>query len=441
MINRINFSVCRRVLIGAALYGLLYVLYTHFYVIAAAAGATALLENAHNRGENLSQKTAFGVTPVVAAARFGQLHTLERLLELGAHDAGGDYNNRPLAYHALEHMNWDVLRSSRVKAVRDMVALEEAVKDIEILSVGDFPSFNGSIENLGSDYLLTYRTHYDVKRGRRPGSFISVQKLNKRFDPVGMPSILNCAPYCEDPRIFTMSNHQQYVIFNREREIHDGGVDKKIQRIALSALNKVKEHYYFDSIIDLASPVDQTRWEKNWTPFEHEGNLKLIYEFEPMTVIQPNMQTGKIISKTSTHVPLHWNYGSVRGGSQAYPYGKYYISFFHSLVHTPHSRFNKPYYHMGAVLFEKKAPFKPLFVTKHPIGVMKLYEASGGHTRSEKWLRKFKIIFPAGLAIRGDTAFVSFGFADELNKVATIDLKKLVQAMEPLGKERNVSIS
>ena len=86
------------------------------------------------------------------------------------------------------------------------------------------------------------------------------------------------------------------------------------------------------------------------------------------------------------------------------------------------------------MLFDNKAPFTPKKITAFPIGTMAFTNDQSDTERSAFWLWRHCYVFPAGLAIRGDTAYVSYGLADRVNRLVKINLKQVVDVIVDVGK-------
>lgn len=61
---------------------------------------------------------------------------------------------------------------------------------------------------------------------------------------------------------------------------------------------------------------EDNKCQKNWSPFIYEGKLLLLYSFDPLIILEPNLETGecKIYKKQETK----YNYSMLRGGSQGF---------------------------------------------------------------------------------------------------------------------------
>lgn len=379
---------------------------------------------AHNKGENLSHKSILGLTPVVVAAMHQQTQALELLLELGAHDAGGDFAHKPLASYVRQYMPIEQITRSRFKALRDIATLDQAVVSThELVDQGSIKTYNGSIVDNGEDYMLASR--YDCKKAMcKTKPMLALQRLNRRLHPMHAPLLANCES-CEDARVFKQG-HSLRVLFSSSVKHTDSARHKPAKRMYLGRIERQGDRHVVTHKVALESPKGPLHTEKNWTPFEHKQKLRLIYELEPMTVITPDEKKGVLSKMSRAHVPLRWRYGAVKGGTQAYRYGEHYLTFFYSTQKT--AAFKHGY--IGAMLFSKDAPFKPVKVTQHPIGVSSLYQdASEAAVTSSIWRKHHKYLFPAGFVLHGNTAYVSYSSADKINKVAQIDVKTLVEGM------------
>lgn len=102
------------------------------------------------------------------------------------------------------------------------------------------------------------------------------------------------------------------------------------------------------------------RVEKNWTPFVHDGRVKFVFSYKPVTIIACDFSSGAChFDYAEEHDP---GIAMLHGGSNWVPWydSGYYIGF-------PHTRMNK-----GFVLFR---PFLVVLSTHH--GVFRIAYASG----------------------------------------------------------------
>lgn len=131
--------------------------------------------------------------------------------------------------------------------------------------------------------------------------------------------------------------------------------------------------------------MSNTGDEKNWTWFMHEGELHMIYNIEPHTVVRCDSAASPQ-EEYVTDLPKDlWNYGRRRGGSNPVRVGDEYFAFYHSSLPWWQSR-NR--YHMGAYAFEAKPPFRITRSTTIPI--------LSGSKNNHRVLEFPLVIFPGG---------------------------------------------
>lgn len=153
-----------------------------------------------------------------------------------------------------------------------------------------------------------------------------------------------------------------------------------------------------------------TRHEKNWCPFEHNGWLNLVYQISPHTVFDHEQK--KIVgSKTP-----QWNYGEPRGGTPPIKVGNEWISFFHSALTwiKPKRR-----YFMGAYAFNEN--FEITRFTKEPL--------LAGSEEDVRSLGGPLVVFPNGATFEKEVFTVVSGVNDEACMWCDIKLKDLNKRM------------
>ena len=235
---------------------------------AARKGDLKTIKLAYETGQSLSSKNMFGMTPVLLAAKNHQKEALELLLELGAHDAGGDYQHKPLAEYVLDNFTLADLRQSKVKQLRDIAISEQAITSVDDITIGEFPSYNGSIAKSHNGYLFAHRTDYVSRNFRKPITELFLQELYLDFTPKTKPSALLCNSFCEDPRVFRNKAQETFVIFNTKQSGHVRfNAEPKIRKMFLSHVEQQDGHFYVKKTVPLESPTGHIRTEKNWTPF------------------------------------------------------------------------------------------------------------------------------------------------------------------------------
>mmetsp|Transcript_4148 Transcript_4148/g.4283 ORF Transcript_4148/g.4283 Transcript_4148/m.4283 type:complete len:514 (+) Transcript_4148:216-1757(+) len=204
--------------------------------------------------------------------------------------------------------------------------------------------------------------------------------------------------------------------------------------------------------------------EKNWIFFEygrHSDNLLFIVTIQPLRVVMPtpkhkneDLITNAGKSKYG-HIPdsykedlrykendvkdhVHskrynphtvslsgiknfcWNYGELRGGTEAKLVGGEYLAFFHSQA-TIHSRSSMTYW-MGAYTFSRDPPFRITSMSKYPIVAPSF---------GEGWTNKKLdfVIFPMSFSFDEDSVFVTYGKNDGAGWVLNLNRTELFQSL------------
>lgn len=164
-----------------------------------------------------------------------------------------------------------------------------------------------------------------------------------------------------------------------------------------------------------------TRSEKNWLWFNHEGLMHMIYATQPHMVVKFNTSFEQP-ENYLLYPEYEWKYGEIRGGTPPIRIGDEYWSFFHSSLPAPEH--NSRRYHMGAYAFEAKAPFKPTRITREPL-------LSGSrHDRIKP--RSPLVVFPCGSKLDKGQWTVSFGVNDLDCALIEIPHNELVPLMKNL---------
>jgi len=156
----------------------------------------------------------------------------------------------------------------------------------------------------------------------------------------------------------------------------------------------------------LADPKYDGR-EKNWTPFDRNGQLWIIYCFDPF--IACRLQDGDIteVVRHEQEGKLDWKYGFVKGGTPAMLWNDTeYITIFHSNIRDA-TGIN--YYYAGAFTFDRET-LKPTRISRYPI--IAPYPDLDCQRPNTSY-----VVFPCGLMIQDDLVLISYGYNDHSNKV------------------------
>lgn len=308
----------------------------------------------------------------------------------------------------------------------DMVV---ATKRIHIDAYPD--AFNPSMIKTDYGYLMTFR--YCPDRTMDSYSFIGVIKLDEAFEQISSPQLLDTRfgdtaipPHSEDARIFTLDG-RVYVTFNDNPELVQP-TNKNHRDIFIAELTENDGHFSLLSAVKLIYPAryEEQLWQKNWVPFDWQGDLMMGYSVCPHETLFTNIETGYCLPIGCSKIMDVWNHGELRGGTPALLNGDKYLAFFHSSkkkTTTASNGIKMLHYFMGAYTFSASQPFDIQSITPDPIIGEDFYTQSDAPKR---------VIFPGGFVISGDLIYVAYGKDDREIWIATIDKNILESSMIPI---------
>lgn len=158
--------------------------------------------------------------------------------------------------------------------------------------------------------------------------------------------------------------------------------------------------------------------QKNWAPFEHEGELHFIYLSAPEHEVV-RLRDERLVARTPG---VTWAHGTVRGGTPPILVGDRYLTFFHSRGNrVPGDRWR---YYMGAYTFAAEPPFAPIAMTPKPLLV--------GSGRDPQLERLPLVVFPNGAVRLMGGWRVSLGVNDVGIALLSISDEALAAQMRPL---------
>lgn len=265
--------------------------------------------------------------------------------------------------------------------------------------------FNCSICRWQDKLLLAYRTEWGDSR-------IHIAELNEAYQPVASHALDLWHPFsgggCDDPRLFVFKD-QLHLAFTGVYAHHHGVG-------AAPLLTALRDDLTPVTIKHLQYQENLRSIEKNWTYFEHAGELLCVYNIKPHTILRVDDETVSKIHETETTLP--WFGGLLRGGSCPVLHNGEYYCFFHGV--NEHN--GRRLYSIGCYTFAAAPPFAITRLTSTPI----LIAPDKDKPRS---LNHISVAFPCG-AIRGDGQWiVSYGVHDTYCNVATFADAKLDRAL------------
>jgi hypothetical protein len=225
----------------------------------------------------------------------------------------------------------------------------------------------------------------------------------------------------EDPRLFTLDNGKElWLCFTNGYEIGFAQLFPDFKK------NKVTPKTQFICSSPGEKSMDKDRREKNWTPFDRNGQLWVHYQLSPEHIIyQLDKKTGDVIQKIKHDTPSSMLakeinlFGSIRGGTPAIPLNhKYDITIFHS--NKKYFGSNYYYYTAGLILFERST-YKIVYCSDVLIRPSCFPNLIPRPSQSA-------VVFPAGLTNDGTHLTVSYGINDFDNCILKFDINKIIPA-------------
>jgi predicted GH43/DUF377 family glycosyl hydrolase len=189
--------------------------------------------------------------------------------------------------------------------------------------------------------------------------------------------------------------------------------------------------------------------EKNWLPFDFNGRLLLVYQMNPHVICELQGELAGMggdipvreICRTATD---RWPLGLiVHGGAPpVFLAGQNaYLGIMHAgwrhANNAQEFRWNvnqfdaaQGAYSAGAYLMEPEPPFRITHSSVEPIIFGELFPETG---YTHDYPESLGTIFPTGIIIRGDEAFISYGENDQKTRVARLNVKELLDTLLPLS--------
>ncbi len=129
----------------------------------------------------------------------------------------------------------------------------------------------------------------------------------------------------EDCRLFEYDQHLCFTTASWNTH------DSNVPQISLCRLDKepTGDLHYIDKPLPLFGP-DPNRCEKNWLPFVKNGQIHIIYGYDPFTVYQPNLVTGA--TKTVFSYKPEQNFSRFRGSAAPVEFDGGYLMLVHEVT-------------------------------------------------------------------------------------------------------------
>lgn len=328
--------------------------------------------------------------------------------------------------------------------------IDPFVVETRQLAIPGYPdAFNPSLIKWKDSLLMSFRTGASSEpasdlllmsfRFRDPKTAstndIGLVFLDNDFNVIGTPQILDLPlPFPtlglrqQDPRLVQVGEHLYMVYSNMIL----GACVPEIRRIFVVELFYDGKEFrvgWPDCLLDFER-AEESRWQKNWVPFDYHGELLLAYSLSPLRVLHPLLGTSYCEEVSTTYPLVDWDWGVLRGGTPAVLEGGEYLSFFHSSkeVATVQSNGKKiQHYVMGAYTFSADPPFTLTRMSPKPIVGKRFYNGPAHVT----W-KPLRVVFPGGLIVGEEYVWVAYGRQDHEIWVAKMEKRALLDSLVPV---------
>jgi len=256
--------------------------------------------------------------------------------------------------------------------------------------------------------------------------------LDKNFNPIGIPQILKIEDaditdlYIQDPRLI-MINDQLYMTYSDLYEVN--GTHYKERKMCFAKIDYDGVFFtakYRTCLLDFDG-IKNNKFEKNWVPFDYQGNLLLSYSLYPHKVFFPLPFENKCLTVAFSQGYNLWDWGELRGGTAALKLNDQYLAFFHSsisLTTVQSEGAHMTHYVMGAYIFQSHPPFAIKKISPFPIVCEKFYNGPM-HTT---W-KPMRVVFPCGFVYDEKHIWISYGRQDHEAWIVKLDREGLLNSL------------
>lgn len=296
-------------------------------------------------------------------------------------------------------------------------------------------AFNPSIIRWQGCLLMSFRIYdYELRTAHQ----IGLIWLDEEFNPIGSPQLLEmpfdddgCIRKRQDPRLFVISD-QLYVIYNNVQKMIS---NREVRRVLVAKVHFDGDRFYADNseLISDFEGLKSWRSEKNWVPFDYQGQFNLAYSLLPHKIMTPVFGEGRCDTVSSSSGDIRWNWGQLRGGSSALLVDGNYLSFFHSSCEMPsvHSKGKMArHYFMGAYVFSSTPPFEIKKISSEPIFSQNFYNG-----KPYKMWRPLQVVFPMGFFFNDQFIWVAYGRQDHEVWIVKLDKQGLYDSLTTVNSD------
>jgi hypothetical protein len=253
---------------------------------------------------------------------------------------------------------------------------------------------NPSLASWKEDYILFCREAWKTYGGSLLLGWVDNQTrlLNKDKELYGIgPGIHNVSTklvFGEDFRVFKVNASTYMLTYTGEWQQYGLKAMCRIKYVYMTMDDSIQGFRFSQQrgLIPPGSkqPYDEKECEKNWIPFEYNGQIHLILNvpmmqtvsIQPLTATENYTYWDRAVDLGTSHNHnIAWSYGTIRGGTPALRLNNNTnLAFMHCKGTLAPS--NKVTYWMGAYLFSYHPPFTLKAISHVPIADMSLYSGA-----------------------------------------------------------------
>jgi predicted GH43/DUF377 family glycosyl hydrolase len=316
---------------------------------------------------------------------------------------------------------------------RNLKALKSAfVLETNKIVFPEFPfAFNPSIVRWDDRILMCFRIRDPLTLSTDQ---IGMVWLDQQFHPIDKPTILerfepylSNPSYAQDPRLIA-DESELYVVYSNIFGIGP----EAMRRVVVGNIRYDGSKFYLFQPQPIFYFLNENpkRQEKNWVPFIYNHQLLLSYSLTPHLVYEPQLSQNmaQFYSSGTSEVP--WDWGELRGGTQAQLVDGQYLGFFHSvkaLTSVQSENEMMTHYFMGAYTYDPFPPFWINAISPHPIVGNTFYEGPMYKT----W-KPLRVVFPGGFVFDENYIWVAYGRQDHEIWIVKLDKRQLLDQLKPV---------
>jgi hypothetical protein len=320
--------------------------------------------------------------------------------------------------------------------------LPSVILEVKQIQVPGYPfAFNPSIVRWRGLLVMSFRDVYDPLLlsdfDSAGNSRIGIVFLNDDFSPLGRPHLLDLQgeswipSRAEDPRLIAIGD-RLYIVYsdNKEEWPTKGGYRMYVAELHFDGSRfSVQE---IEGLFNFEGENPQRR-EKNWVPFENNGELLLAYSLNPHCIMRPLLGSSQCETVAKSEGVISWEWGELRGGTPGLLIDDHhYLSFFHSSKSFSSVFSNGEkilHYFIGAYTFSAHLPFEITQISPKPL-VSKEFYADNVYV---PYWKPLNVVFPGGFVHDDQNIWMVYGRHDHEMWVVKFDKQGLLDTLVPVN--------